>query len=65
MSARLLDRAGLKAKGINWNPSTLWRKRSSFPRPVMVGNKKMWVEAEIDQYIENLIAARDEQEATA
>src|SRR5258705_13459820 len=27
--------------------------RGSFPKPVMVGNKNMWVEAEVDQYIEN------------
>jgi hypothetical protein len=63
MSARLLDRAGLKSKGINWNPSTLWRKRESFPKPVIVGNKNMWVEAEVDAYIENLIAKRDEADA--
>jgi len=61
MSIRLLDRAGLKAKGINWNPSTLWRKRGSFPKPVMVGNKKHWVEAEIDAYISDLVAERDKQ----
>jgi predicted DNA-binding transcriptional regulator AlpA len=61
MSTRLLDRAALKAKGITWNGSTFWRKTVSgkFPKPVMVGNKNMWVEAEVDQYIENLIAARD------
>jgi predicted DNA-binding transcriptional regulator AlpA len=69
MSTRLLDRAGLKAKGISWNPSTIWRKRESFPKPVIVGNKNMWIEAEVDQYIQSLIAKRDEnlsvKEATA
>jgi predicted DNA-binding transcriptional regulator AlpA len=61
MASRLIDRASLKSKGINWNSSTLWRKTVSgeFPRAVMVGNRNMWVEAEVDQYIENLIAARD------
>jgi predicted DNA-binding transcriptional regulator AlpA len=63
MPARLLDRAGLKAKGITWNPSTLWRKRGSFPKPVMVGNKNHWIESEVDQYIESLIAKRDEAPA--
>jgi prophage regulatory protein len=63
MSTRLLDRAGLKAKGISWNPSTLWRKRGSFPKPVLVGNKNHWIESEVDQYIENLIAKRDEAAA--
>jgi predicted DNA-binding transcriptional regulator AlpA len=65
MSTRLLDRAGLKAKGITWNPSTLWRKRGSFPKPVLVGNKNHWIEAEVDAYIENLIAARDEVKEAA
>jgi predicted DNA-binding transcriptional regulator AlpA len=65
MSTRLLDRAGLKAKGITWNPSTLWRKRGSFPRPVLVGNKNHWIEAEVDQYIEGLIAKRDSQTVEA
>jgi predicted DNA-binding transcriptional regulator AlpA len=61
MPTRLLDRSGLRARGINWNASTLWRKTVSneFPKPVMVGNKNMWVEAEVDQYIEGLIAKRD------
>jgi predicted DNA-binding transcriptional regulator AlpA len=61
MSIRLLDRAALKAMGITWNGSTFWRKTVSgkFPKPVLVGNRNMWVEAEVDQYIEALIAARD------
>jgi predicted DNA-binding transcriptional regulator AlpA len=61
MASRLLDKTGLKAKGINWNASTLWRKSVSgeFPRAVMVGNRNMWLETEVDQYIEGLIAARD------
>jgi predicted DNA-binding transcriptional regulator AlpA len=65
MSARLLDRAGLKAKGIKWNPSTLWRKRGSFPKPVLVGNQNMWIETEVDSYIESLIAKRDEVKEAA
>jgi predicted DNA-binding transcriptional regulator AlpA len=67
MSARLLDRSGLKAKGINWNASTLWRKTVSgeFPKAVMVGNRNMWIESEVDQYIESLIAKRETPEAAA
>jgi predicted DNA-binding transcriptional regulator AlpA len=62
MPTRLLDRAGLRAKGITWNPSTLWRKTVSgeFPKALILGNRNMWIEAEIDQYIEGLIAKRDE-----
>jgi predicted DNA-binding transcriptional regulator AlpA len=67
MSAQLLDRSGLKAKGINWNASTLWRKTVSgeFPKAVMVGNRNMWIESEVDQYIESLIAKRETPEAAA
>jgi predicted DNA-binding transcriptional regulator AlpA len=65
MTVRLLDRAGLKAKGICWNGSTLWRKTTSgeFPKAVLVGNRNMWIEAEVDQYIQNLIARRGEVDA--
>jgi predicted DNA-binding transcriptional regulator AlpA len=61
MAVKLLDRTGLKAKGLCWNASTLWRKTTSgeFPKPVRVGNRNMWLETEVDIYIESLIAARD------
>jgi predicted DNA-binding transcriptional regulator AlpA len=61
MSTKLIDRTGLALKGINWNASTLWPKtvKCEFPKPVLVGNKNFWVEAEVDEYIANLIAARD------
>lgn len=67
MAIRLLDRAGLKAKGINWNASTLWRKTvtGSFPKAVLVGNRNMWIEAEVDAYIEGLIAQRDSAKEVA
>jgi predicted DNA-binding transcriptional regulator AlpA len=67
MAVRLLDRAGLKAKGINWNASTLWRKTVSgeFPKAVLVGNRNMWIEKEVDNFIENLIAKRDAEAEVA
>jgi len=51
-----------QGEGINWNASTLWRKTVSgeFPKALIVGNRNMWVEAEVDRYIESLIAKRDE-----
>jgi predicted DNA-binding transcriptional regulator AlpA len=67
MPIRLLDKAGPRAKGISWNGSTLWRKSvaGEFPKPLVVGNRNMWIEAEVDQFIENLIAARDSADADA
>jgi predicted DNA-binding transcriptional regulator AlpA len=58
---KLIDRATLKAKGICFNASTLWRKSvtGEFPKPVLVGNRNMWVEAEVDRYIDSLLAKRD------
>ena len=60
MTVKLLDKAGLKAKGIGWNASTLWRKTVSgdFPKAVVVGNRNMWLETEVDQYIQHLIDKR-------
>ena len=61
MAVRILDKAGLKAKGLDFNDSTIWRKTKAgqFPKAVMIGNRRGWLEHEVDQYIENLIAARD------
>ena len=43
---RLLDREGLKEKGINHSYTQLWRMMSAgkFPRPVKVGARNAWVE---------------------
>jgi predicted DNA-binding transcriptional regulator AlpA len=61
MAVRIIDKAGLKAKGIDFNDSTIWRKTKNgqFPKAVMIGNRRGWLEHEIDQYLESLIAARD------
>jgi prophage regulatory protein len=58
---KLIDRDGLRAKGINLNKATIWRKLKAgeFPRPILVGNRHAWVESEVDAYIEKLVAARD------
>jgi predicted DNA-binding transcriptional regulator AlpA len=58
---RLIDEDGIRAKGIDLHRTTIWRKVRDgvFPKPVIVGNRHAWVEAEVDQYIEGLIAKRD------
>jgi prophage regulatory protein len=58
---RILDKDGLKAKGVDLNDSTLWRlmRAGKFPKAILIGNRRGWVESEIDQYLEKLIAARD------
>jgi predicted DNA-binding transcriptional regulator AlpA len=58
---RIIDKDGLKARGIDLNDSTLWRKtkHGQFPKAVKIGNRRGWVESEIDAYLESLIAARD------
>jgi prophage regulatory protein len=58
---RLLDREGLKKKGLSYSPSQLWRlaKAGRFPPPVKIGSKLAWVEDEIDALIAARIAARE------
>jgi predicted DNA-binding transcriptional regulator AlpA len=58
---KLIDKAGLMAKGLDLDDTTIWRKTRSgeFPKHVIVGNRRAWVETEIDTYIESLIAKRD------
>lgn len=62
---RLLDDSGLKAKGISYSAPHRWRliKAGRFPRPVKIGNggRNVWVESEIDAYIEGKIAERDQE----
>lgn len=62
---RLLSAEGLKAKGIDFSKTQLWRltKAGKFPRPVSIGLKRRaWVENEIDQWIVQRIEERDGSE---
>ena len=67
MASRLIsyDDLGPK-KGLNFSKVTLWRmeKAKRFPKRVRIGASRYgWLEDEIDQYIELLVAARDASEA--
>jgi prophage regulatory protein len=58
----LLDRDGLKAKGIRYSNAHLWRlvKGGKFPAPIKIGEaRSAWIEAEIDAWIGMKIAERD------
>jgi predicted DNA-binding transcriptional regulator AlpA len=61
MAPKILSKADLKAMGIDLNSSTIWRKTKAgqFPKPVKIGNRNGWIDSEIYQYMEGLIAARD------
>lgn len=58
---KLLDPEGLEAKGIRFCDTHLWRliRAGKFPKPVKIGNRNHWVESEIDDYINGMVAERD------
>jgi predicted DNA-binding transcriptional regulator AlpA len=60
---KLIPPSGLKEKGITGSDATIWRaeRAGRFPKRVYpTPGRKAWFEDEIDQYLENLRAARDE-----
>jgi prophage regulatory protein len=66
---RLLYREDLRAKGIKFSRQHLDRlvKKKKFPKPIKVGLvTNAWIDDEIDQYLEECVAARDaDQDAAA
>lgn len=58
---KLLDRDDLAKKGIKFSDTHIWRLISAgdFPKPVKIGHRNHWSEAEIDQYIADKLAQRD------
>jgi predicted DNA-binding transcriptional regulator AlpA len=67
MAPKILTKADLKAMGIDFNASTLWRKAKAgkFPKPVRIGNRNGWLDNEINDYVQSLVAERDGQPAAA
>jgi prophage regulatory protein len=61
---RLLDLDGLNAKGVKFSDTHIWRliRAGDFPKPVKIGARLHWSEDEIDQYIANKLAQRDNAE---
>ena len=58
----LLDHEGLRKKGIKYSKPHMWRlvKGGMFPAPIKLGeNKNVWIETEIDKWLESCVAARD------
>jgi len=61
MATRLLDLDDLPQNGIKFSDTHLWRliKAGRFPRPVKIGYRLHWSEEEIDSYIAELLARRE------
>ncbi len=62
MAKRLIGFDDLKSKGISYSKVTLWRKEKAgtFPKRVPIGDARYgYVEDEIDEYVDRMIAARD------
>jgi prophage regulatory protein len=62
MTNRLISYDDLKLKGISYSKPHLWRleRNSKFPKRVPIGaSRYAYIEREIDEYVTNLIAARD------
>jgi prophage regulatory protein len=66
MSLRLLDLDDLRARGIKYSKSQIFRliRSGRFPKPVQgAGKANAWPESEIDAFIASLISARDDAAA--
>jgi predicted DNA-binding transcriptional regulator AlpA len=62
MSRRLISYEQLREKGISYSRVHLFRKvkDGTFPKPVSgAGKTNAWLESEIDEYIDNLLNARN------
>lgn len=62
MPIKVLDDAGLRAKGINYSRQHRDRlvKAGKFPPPIALGGNRVgWIESEIEDWLLERIAARD------
>jgi prophage regulatory protein len=67
---KLLDKDGLREKGIKYSDVQRWRliRAGLFPQPIKLGaehGRNAWIEAEIDRWITDRIAERDAGTAVA
>ncbi len=55
----------LPAKGIRVSKPQLWRwiKAGAFPVPFKIGHTNAWLESEIDRYLTDQVAKRDQAAA--
>jgi len=59
---KLLSRQGLRDRGIAYSDVHIWRleRADQFPKRVRLGSNRIaWVEAEIDKWLAEKIAARE------
>ena len=64
----LLNDEGLRQRGITFSPAHRWRliQAGKFPKPVKLGGgRNSWLEAEIESWINERIAARDSGQEAA
>jgi len=62
----LVDFSGLKAKGINFSKTHLWRlmKDGKFPAPIDLGTRRRhWLVSEVDEWVAAKAAERDRSAA--
>jgi len=68
MAKRIIGYDDLKSKGIFYSKPHIWRleKQNKFPKRVPIGAARYaYVESEIDEYVDRMIAARDAKLAVA
>jgi len=58
---KLLDYDGLAERGIKFSDTHIFRliRAGDFPKPVKIGKRNHWSEEEIDKYISDKLAQRD------
>lgn len=63
---RLLDDKDLTDRGIKpTSKAQRWRliRAGKFPKPIKVGSRNAWIESEVDAWIQDRIAERDNKAA--
>jgi prophage regulatory protein len=63
MAPRLIDIEGLRAHGITHSVQQIvrWMGKGKFPKAIMLGRKRAWIESEVDTWLADRIAARDQE----